>query len=251
MRNLTFHLSRVSRVSRVLKLKQVPVMVIIQWIGLTLICLLPSFLSMSCATSQPENLKPLPELPPYARVEHPSTYQKGDLEALFRSNDAPSEAVLASCEGEIQKMKSRNASPFEIESAVAAAIGNDPVQYHWCFYHQLRSLDLKLSQEEYISQKQKIILEAYEFLVPVAKVFRRDFAESRYFKWSVTTYRRYSDLYFSRQVEPSAETTALLVDDANSGVSFISRAPASVAKPPKTDEKTNEVSKTEAATKSN
>lgn len=178
----------------------------------------------SCATTKVEPLPPLPEAPKYVQVPHPEGLEFGDLMAIFTEQGAPAPASLKGCEGEFTKLRKSTLSKEELLNGARELVKRDPTKYHWCFYGLLMTLETQVKEMAYIDERQKAILDAYLFLTPVARAFHLEYQDSRYLRWAVQRYRRFSEYVFYRRLEPTPQTNAELVGMSQPWGAF--RAPA-------------------------
>lgn len=159
-------------------------------------------IGIGCSTSQ---LNPLPQLPPapppYVHVPHPEGMDLGDLMLVFTHRDAPALDSLGACDSDFVTLQSKTVSRDELEQGALEFVQSDPVKYHWCFYGKLLELDGKLKEEPYIDQRQKRVLNTFQFLTPIAKAFHDEYQESRYLRWAVIRYRQLSEFVFYRRLE--------------------------------------------------
>ncbi len=171
--------------------------------------------SMSCSTTEVAPPKP-PTPPVYTQVPHPLGTDLGDLSAIFLDPKAPKEVEFSkTCDGNFKKLKSLTESADEINQGVRELVISDPVYYHWCFYKKLYDVELYLKSEAFVDEKQKMVLENYEFLVPVARSFSSEFHDSRYLRWAVARYQRLSEWVFFRKMDLTPAGTVELVQPSN------------------------------------
>ena len=151
-----------------------------------------------CSTTQVAPLTALPEAPPtYIQVPHPSGLDSGDLVAIFAEKGAPSPDEFKDCEADFKALRSKTQSQDELLQGAREFVRRDPVRYHWCFYSRLYDLDTKLKTADYLDEKQKLLLDRYLFLTPIARAFQVEYNESRYLRWAVSRYRQMSETVFS------------------------------------------------------
>jgi len=90
------------------------------------------------------------------------------------------------------------------------------VTQHWCFYGKILELEQKLKEpERLLKGRQELVLDTFGYLTPVARAFHDEMNDSRYWRWAIQRYRWVSDRVFFQRVEPSAETTSVLVTAAD------------------------------------
>lgn len=178
--------------------------------------LIYSLLQLEACTTT-ELVTPLPPNPPtYVQVPHPQGAQISDLFAIFTEPGAP---VLATypktCDSAFKKLKSLTRSKKEFEDGVLELVKRNPVHHHWCFYAKLLELENSLKTETFVDVKQKRLLDTYEYLVPIAKVFESQFHDTRYLRIAVIRYRKASEWVFFRKLDLTPEGTADLVQPTN------------------------------------
>ncbi|OFZ81710.1 MAG: hypothetical protein A2583_12285 [Bdellovibrionales bacterium RIFOXYD1_FULL_53_11] len=155
-----------------------------------------------CSSSQVNPLPPVPPAPPgYVKVHHPEGLDYGDLLAIFTEPEAPSPDSLKDCDAEYIKLRNLTDSREELLEGAREFIRTDPVKYHWCFYGKLVQLEDGVKNSIYIDEKQKNVLDTYLFLSPMARAYLLEYNDSRYLRWAITRYRRYSEYVFFRKVE--------------------------------------------------
>lgn len=154
----------------------------------------------------------LPEVPPQASLPHPQGYQFQDLEALFVSSQAPQPATLVECAADFDAAYTQAQSPAVLRKTVEDLVEKDGVKYHWCFYAKLIEAERSLQSDQFIDEKQKIILKNFGFLVPVARAFLARSQDSRYLRWAVRRYRQVSQNLFHRRLELTPQATSELVE---------------------------------------
>lgn len=165
-----------------------------------------------CSTTSVEPLPMLPEGPSYLRVPHPQGYDLSEARVLFRDAHAPDAEKLKSCDAEFQKLRKVVTIPDDFEKGVRELVQRDPEAYHWCFYSKTVELyDRLQTPESGIRDRQRMVLEAYEFLAPVAKAFRIEFSDTRYQRYAVVRYREISPWVFYRQVDLTPQSTSDLL----------------------------------------
>ncbi len=167
-----------------------------------------------CTTTELTPLAPpAPFLPPYLKVAHPAGYDLGDLRAIFLEKDAPTPDSLKDCDADFMKLRTLSVSVEEREVGAREIIKQDPVRTHWCFFSKLLEVeDTIVSPKSFIDERQKKVLDAYLFLVPISKAFMAEYKDSRYYRWTIRYYRRISESVFFKRVEISAPVTAELVE---------------------------------------
>src|SRR4051812_16624608 len=109
--------------------------------------------------------------PEYLGLPHPTGYGVSDVRALFRDPHALEPAKIRACDQDFQRLLALTRSHEEIDRAMRELVVKSPVLYHWCFYGKILELDDALRADAYIDEKQKQVVDAYRFLVPVAHAF--------------------------------------------------------------------------------
>ena len=170
----------------------------------------------ACSTTQVQPLAILPETPPpYIQVPHPAGLDFGDLLAIFAEKGAPSPDAFKDCDSEFTSLRAKTQSREELLQGARELVRRDPVRYHWCFYSKLYDMDLQLKSAVYLDERQKLVLDRYLFLTPVARAFQVEFNDSRYLRWAVSRYRNVSEHVFFRKVELSPQGAADLAGPVN------------------------------------
>jgi hypothetical protein len=187
----------------------------------------------SCAILKPNVIEPVGNapaapvevtVPGYAGVPHPVGLQIGDLLALFASPDAPKRDSdeMKNCAKDYTDLEKRTKSKDELKQGILELVRKEPIRYHWCFYHQILTLEESLRKAQMLDERQSAVVTAYRFLAPLSRAFFREFHDSRYLRWAVSYYRRASELAFYRRVETSPGLTQELIgagtDDVNRGI---------------------------------
>ena len=165
----------------------------------------------ACTTSI---LKPsLPVNPPsYTQVPHPQGGDLGDINALFQERGAPRNPNFAKvCGADFTSLKRSALSKSEIDAGIDELVMHDPVHYHWCFYARMAKLEEEIKADTYVDERQRKLLQEYEFFVPVARVFKNNFNDSRYLRWAIARYRKLSEWIFSRKLDLTPQGTAEFV----------------------------------------
>lgn len=160
---------------------------------------------------------PLPPTPPaYTAVSHPLGNDVADLSNLFLDGKAPKfEEITQSCDGEFKKLNALTQSVLELSEGSLELVKQDPVAYHWCFYGKLLEVENTLNSAAFVDEKQKKVIETYQFLVPVAKAFSSQFHDTRYLRFAIYRYKRASELVFFRKLELTPAGTSELVQPEN------------------------------------
>ena len=182
----------------------------------------------SCSTTTVDTQPILPEGPSYLSVPHPQGYDLSEVGAIFRAAQAPNAESLKECDKDFKELKRVVTAPDEVERGVRELVEADPVHYHWCFYQKIASMvQMVEAKEAGIRDRQKAVLDTYDFLAPVAKAYRIAFSDTRYQRYAVVRYRELSPWVFYRQVEMTPQSTSdLLVGVAQPFGAL--RAPAEV-----------------------
>ena len=167
-----------------------------------------------CSAAKVEPLPAMPEPPKYVQVPHPEGLEHGDLLAIFTESGAPAPETMAGCDSEFTRLRKATASRDELSDGARELVRRDATGYHWCFYSTLLNLEKKLKETPYVDERQKLILEAYLFLTPVARAFKVEYQDSRYLRWAVSRYQRLSEYVFYRRLEPTPQTNAEIMGAA-------------------------------------
>jgi hypothetical protein len=154
-------------------------------------------------------------VPVYIQAPHPEGYGIGELKAVMALRDAPVSSFAWSCDEAFARLSAATQSLEEIKQGARELVKAEPLHYHWCFYSKIASLHERLLADQFIDQKQKLVLETYAFLVPIARAFMAEFHDSRYLRWAVKNYRVMSEWVFYRKLELSPQLTSELVDVSN------------------------------------
>lgn len=166
-----------------------------------------------CATTDVTG--PLPVKPPeYLGVPHPIGFDQTDLKALFFDPSAPKAESLKSCDSDFRKLKDLANNEDELKQGTLELVQQDPVRYHWCFFHELLVLEEDLGTDKFIDEKQRDAIRTYSFLTPIARAFAQGFNDSRYLRWAVQRYKHVSQWFFYRKLELTPRASAELVDAA-------------------------------------
>lgn len=166
---------------------------------------------MSCATQELVAPPVLPKEPPaYVRVPHPQGMDQGDLEAIFKEASAPDLALIEGCRAQLEQLRAKTQARDELFQGAREIVRKDPVRQHWCFYSGMRELERELSSKIYVDERQRIVMDQFLYLTPVARAFQLEFGDTRYLRWAVSRYRKLSELVFYRRVELSPEGVAML-----------------------------------------
>ena len=170
----------------------------------------------SCSTTETKP-EPAPTISPpmYVQVPHPLGFDLGDLQALFAAQGAPKLESLGDCDAEYRKLEKATKHPDELRKGARELVRNDPVNYHWCFYSKFLGLENALRNTQFIEDRQKVLLETYSFLTPIARGYMVEFKDSRYLRWAVRHYRGVSEWVFYRKLDQSEQMTQLLVEVTN------------------------------------
>lgn len=180
------------------------------WIVLGFVC----FSSCSSTTVQKPK-PPLPEPPRFLRVPHPNAFTQTEILGLFEQNPggrfSPSLGEMKGCDAKHRELLEKTDSLSERKKGAREFVSGDPVFFHWCFYAQLIELENGLSQDDFIRDRQKKVIEAYQFLSPIAHAFNDVYGDTRYLRWAIYKYRRLSERVFYRKLEMTPEMTAKMM----------------------------------------
>jgi len=169
-----------------------------------------------CSTTELNPPAPPPaEPPPYVLVPHPAGTDLGDLRGMMLSPETPSQESLKTCDADFMKLRLLTVSEEERRQGARELVKRNPVEYHWCYYGKLLELEGILKSSSAIDERQKKTIEAYQFLVPVARGFLSEFHDSRYLRFAMAHYKRISEWVFFRRLELTPAATSELVQVAN------------------------------------
>lgn len=193
---------------RTLKLRQLSIFVVILWI----------LYAWGCSTTH--IIPPPPPNPPkFTQVPHPEGTSLSDITALlteFEGIEGKKMPEFAEdCDKDFKKLAGMTLSQDELRRGSIELVQKYPILYHWCFYAKIYKLENDLKKESFLDERQKQVLNTYEFLTLIAKAFAAEFHDSRYLRCAVTRYRGLSEWVFFRRLEMTAEGTALLVQAEN------------------------------------
>lgn len=170
----------------------------------------------SCTTTElTPDTPPAAQVPEYLHAPHPAGFDLFDLRSLLLDKQAPKDENHLACEEKVKKLKSLTLSQEEFRQGVRELVRASPVYYHWCFYGKLVLLEDQIKVDKYLDEKQKLILDVYGIVVPIARGFLLEFKDSRYLRWAVRHYRQLSETVFFRKLDVSPQMTQELVDVAN------------------------------------
>lgn len=168
-----------------------------------------------CSTTQ--IIAPPPPNPPeYLSVVHPRGADIGDLMAIFQDPTAPRDPSFSkSCDRDFRQLKSRSISIDEMNRGLSELVRRDPVHYHWCFYAKVLLVENELKKDQYLDQKQRIVLDGFDFLTPISRIFSSEYHDSRYLRWAVVKYKHLSEWVFYRKLDLTPAGTEELVQASN------------------------------------
>jgi hypothetical protein len=159
---------------------------------------------------------PVPSPPVYTQVPHPAGTDLSDLSAIFTDEKAPQDKDFAkNCDLEFKKLEQLTKSRDEVLEGLRELVKQDPVTYHWCFYAKILALETDLKAGKYVDERQKIILDAFGFLAPLARTFASEFHDSRYLRMAIARYQKWSEWIFYRKLELTPLGTSELVRASN------------------------------------
>jgi hypothetical protein len=168
----------------------------------------------ACATTQVAKLPAaLPEVPAYVKVPHPGGFDLADLKAIFFHPLAPKgvlEGYSESCDADFKKLAEATPIRHERKTGAIELVKARPEEMHWCFYSKVLKLQENLQSDSTWTERQSKVLEAYEFLTPVANAYFDHFHDSRYLRWASQYYTKVSEWVFFKRVVPTPENTLLL-----------------------------------------
>jgi hypothetical protein len=173
------------------------------------------FLTPSCSTVEIAPPTPPPAAPEYLKVPHPAGQDLLDLIAILNGPGAPATESMKDCDADFRRLSGLTASKDEMKQGVSELVSQDPVKYHWCFYTKLSEVESRLKTDLFLDERQKLTLDVYEFLVPIARTFLEQYRDSRYLRYASSHYKRVSEWIFFRKLELSPQGTVELVEAAN------------------------------------
>ncbi len=167
---------------------------------------------LGCSSVEVEPLPPLPKVPEYTTVPHPMGYQLVDIKAIFNHPDAPTMGDLEKCDEKLRVLKKKTNSFDERKRGVRELVASEPVFYHWCFYSRVLKLHDDIDSNESIQARQNMVVSAYETIAPLANAYRKEFQDTRYYRWAVKDYRKMSEAIFYRSLTLTPESSVLIVE---------------------------------------
>jgi hypothetical protein len=139
-----------------------------------------------------------------------------DIFALFADPHIPYQnEFIKNCDQDFRRLMGVTPSLQELQAGTRELVKNDPVKYHWCFYGKIMKLETDLKEESYVDERQKRVLDTFQFLSPVARAFVSEFRDSRYLRSAVYRYQKLSEWVFFRRLELSPAGTMELVQPFN------------------------------------
>tara|TARA_Y100000590_G_scaffold424344_1_gene531103 strand:+ start:2364 stop:3095 length:732 start_codon:yes stop_codon:yes gene_type:complete len=153
-------------------------------------------------------IEPLPEVPEYLHAPHPVGFDFADLELIFHKASSPTPEKLAGCNEKFESLKVVTQKNEDIYRVTREFIKNEPVEFHWCFYHKIFTLHETLKNTPTWRGRQKEVIEAFEFLVPVARGFRKEFHDPRYLRWASRYYIQLSKTVFYKNLVLSPQAVS-------------------------------------------
>jgi hypothetical protein len=166
-----------------------------------------------CSTTQVvEEKAPLPIVPQYVKVPHPAGFDLADLKAILISPLAPENIMgsfVETCDSEFKKLTESTIQKEERQKGAAELVLGDPERMHWCFYSKIAKLEQVLQGDSTWSERQKLVLENFEFLSPVANAFLSTYHDSRYLRWAAQYYSKISEWVFFKKLAPTPESSVI------------------------------------------
>lgn len=153
--------------------------------------------------------------PEWTALPHPTSSAVGSIEQLLQDRVWTSirpEGFEEKCDQAISELRTHASNEAEFKAGLKELINKHVTYYHYCFYEKLNALEIRLKTEDYIEDRQAVVLKTYRTLTPLARAFMENWRESRYLRVASERYQKLSPRVFFRKVEPSAETTRQLVD---------------------------------------
>ncbi len=167
--------------------------------------------ALGCSTVETRPVAVLPlEPPPLVRVPHPQGLDLGDLMAIFTEKGAPDPATQGGCDSGFKMLREKTASRDELTQGARELVRHDPVALHWCFYSKLYLLEGELKETADLEERQRLVMDRFLFLTPVARAFQDEIHDTRYLRWAVQRYRKLSEVVFYRRLDLSPEGISAL-----------------------------------------
>ncbi|MBS1959435.1 MAG: hypothetical protein JST80_08190 [Bdellovibrionales bacterium] len=177
-----------------------------------------SLLGCSSAEIAPDK-SVMPEVPDYVKVPHPLGYEIAEIRALFESPLAPKGGLTEfsdTCDSEFRMLIRATSIKSERRQGANELVTQSAEKMHWCFYGKVERMQDALKKESSWSARQRIVLDAYDFLTPIANAFLSVYHDSRYLRWATQYYSNISEQIFFRKVVPGPENTLALTTSASS-----------------------------------
>lgn len=143
------------------------------------------------------------------KIEHPQNFSMAALDKMFqKANVLPQSESLKTCDQDFRKALPLAKEKSKQLDLAKELIHLDPQHYHFCFYQQIKNLEE--SKIKNLEERQKMVIETYEFLAPIARAFLETYGDSRYLSWAVKEYQQINPVVFYRRVNESEELSASL-----------------------------------------
>ena len=176
-------------------------------ISLQLLTAIIVLISSGCASAPPHPIT-LPAISEYSQAPHPSGFELAQLNEIFNSPQAPKAALgefADTCDEEYKKLSQTtpSTSTHGQKKSALELVKKDPEMMHWCFYAKISRLQDYLQRDTSWSARQKKVLEAFEFLSPIANAFQTAYHDDRYLSWSTHYYSKISEWVFFKKAAGS------------------------------------------------
>jgi hypothetical protein len=160
------------------------------------------FILNSCSTTHVNPHPPLQVPVVHVLLPHPNGSSIEDVDAIFTDKAAPPEPSFAlTCDGRYKKLLSLSQTLDELQEGTKELVRENPVHFHWCFYAKLSRLEVDVKNESFFDEREKMVLEVFNFLTPVARIFASEYHDYRYIKIAIKIYHIMSQWVFMRHLE--------------------------------------------------
>lgn len=128
-----------------------------------------------------------------------------DIQTHILGYPQPEEAFISVCKEKISQLSlnSRNPQSIKISSSqFQSVVSTNTQDYHWCFFHIVRELDIGLSETKHtISDKMDIFLSQMTKLWIFSTALKNVTNDPSYLNLTKERYIEYSNDYFGRNIE--------------------------------------------------
>lgn len=102
------------------------------------------------------------------KIEHPQNFSMAALDKMFqKAKVLPQSESLKTCDQDFRKALPLAKEKSKQLDLAKELIHLDPQHYHFCFYQQIKNLE----ESKIKNLGQKMVIETYEFLAPIARAF--------------------------------------------------------------------------------